>query len=145
MAEHSAVNRRVVGSSPTWGAEETRFAPCLFLYLRHYLRVETKKNCNYSFFPVIRFLLSPVQTCDLRPVREGDTPPGFPPMPFPSACGRGSVSCRRCFRFISCNHRLRRRTHVFAHKKASVHHGCFHSPGRARTYNPSVNSRMLCH
>ena len=31
MAEHSAVNRRVVGSSPTWGAEETRFLPCLVL------------------------------------------------------------------------------------------------------------------
>ena len=28
MAEHSAVNRRVVGSSPTWGAKEFRTLEC---------------------------------------------------------------------------------------------------------------------
>ena len=35
LAEHAAVNRRVVGSSPTWGAkEESKVKPYSLLFLR---------------------------------------------------------------------------------------------------------------
>ena len=38
MAEHSAVNRRVVGSSPTWGAKRKQPSlyklGCFFVYFR---------------------------------------------------------------------------------------------------------------
>ena len=66
LAEHAAVNRRVVGSSPTWGAkEESKVKPFSLLFLCAAILLifpfsfatkgETANDMNYSSFYLLFF------------------------------------------------------------------------------------------
>ena len=58
MAEHSAVNRRVVGSSPTWGVKTKKQVIDLLLcfsFNRWRARKADPENCPVDSFPAVAF------------------------------------------------------------------------------------------
>ena len=61
MAEHSAVNRRVVGSSPTWGAKSTAQMSGIFLFPRWNLN-----KLSFRQTASARALLRPIRVLNRR-------------------------------------------------------------------------------
>ena len=47
--EHAAVNRRVVGSSPTWGAKESRYAYAYRLFFRYFIDSDQRQAAPNLF------------------------------------------------------------------------------------------------
>ena len=49
LVEHAAVNRRVVGSSPTWGAKESRYAYAYRLFFRYFIDSDQRQAAPNLF------------------------------------------------------------------------------------------------
>ena len=94
MAEHSAVNRRVVGSSPTWGAKsifsELRVPDRAWVRIFSFLHDDCAPNVRRSMAPspwskkskekLAAGTFSPCRCCFTPPV----SPANPPPVPFPA-------------------------------------------------------------
>ena len=50
MAEHSAVNRVVVGSSPTWGAKASSFRSLFVLLFHIYIQMQKLASVKIFFY-----------------------------------------------------------------------------------------------